>query len=108
MKHSLNDTSYLRKLIIENPDLPLLIFCSENCNSGEFAFEQAMVNSAIIDELTLYKEKWIDKDEFKERLYEELSDEEIYENLSDSAFEQMIDEMIGATEFVKAIVIYVG
>lgn len=94
MEHSLNDTSYLRKLIIENPDLPLLIFCGDGSYTGQFSYEQATVNSVLIDELTIHNDRWMDKDEFKERLYEELSDEEIYENLSDSAFEQMINEMV--------------
>ena len=38
---SLNDTTVLRKLILENPDLPLLIFCGEDSCSGEYPYEQA-------------------------------------------------------------------
>lgn len=108
VKHSLNDTSHLRKLILDNPDLPLLIFCGEDSNTGEFAFEQAQVHAVVVDELTLYKETWIDKDEFRERLSESLCDEEAYQDLSDGAFDQMINEMVGVTEFTKAIIIYVG
>lgn len=33
---SLEDTTELRKLIIENPNLPLLIFCGEEANSGNY------------------------------------------------------------------------
>lgn len=36
---SLEDTTELRKLIIDNPDLPLLIFCGPETNSGEFPYE---------------------------------------------------------------------
>ena len=108
VKHSLNDTSHLRKLILDNPDLPLLIFCGDDSNTGEFAYEQAPVHCVSVQELTLYKDIWVDKDEFRERLSESLCDEEAYQDLSDGAFDQMINEMVGATEFTKAIIIYVG
>lgn len=108
MEYSLNNTSRLRKLILDNPDLPLLIFCGENSNTGEFAFEQAQVHAVVVDELTLYKETWIDKDELKERLYNDPCNEETYQDLSSADYEQVINELVGAAEFTKAIIIYVG
>ena len=35
---SLNDATKLRKLILENPDLPLLIFAGEESWSDNFAY----------------------------------------------------------------------
>lgn len=37
----LNDTTELRNLILENPDLPLLIFAGEEAWNGEYSYESA-------------------------------------------------------------------
>ena len=108
MEYSLNNTSHLRKLIIDNPDLPILVFCGEDSYTGKFSYEQAPVHSVNVQELTLYKNVWVDKDEFRERLSESLSNEKTYQDWSSRDFDQMINEIVGATEFSKAIVIYVG
>lgn len=105
---SLNDTTKLRNLILENPKLPLLIFCGEEVNDGDYPYEQAYVNSGKIKELTLYNNIWMDKDDYAESLSDNLCDEEEYKDLSDYEYEQMIEEKVAETEFVKAIVIYVG
>lgn len=105
---SLNDTTELRKLIIENPDLPLLIFCGEDSWHDEYPYEQADVKRVGIEELTLYNDYWLDKDDYEEKLADNLSDEEEYKDLSEEEYDRMIKEKIAGTEFVKAIVIYVG
>lgn len=105
---SLNNTTELRKLIIENPDLPLLIFCGEDSWRDEYPYEQADVKSWEIKELTIYKDWWVDKDDYEERLSDELSSKGEYESLSDEEYGQMMKEKVAETEFVKAIVIYVG
>lgn len=106
---SLSDTSNLRKLILENPDLPLLIFCGEEAWSGDWAYEQAVsVSDGKILELTLYEHMWRTKDDYEEELANDLSDKEEYENLSDKEYEKVIKQKVSETEFVKAIVIYVG
>ena len=87
---SLNDTSELKKLIIENPELPLLIFCGEDAVRQDFAYT------------------WLDEECYRERLIRNLADEEEYEGLTDDEFFKMIDKKVEETEFVKAIVIYVG
>ena len=105
---SLNDTTKLRKLIMENPDLPLLIFCGEEAWSGEFPYERAEAGRTEIEELTLYKDHWMDKDDYEERLSDELCDREEYASLTDKEFDRMIKEKVEEAEYVKAIVIYVG
>ena len=105
---SLEDTTELRKLIIENPDLPLLIFCGPETNSGEFPYESNKDIACDIQELTLYKDWWIPKDEYEEQLCDDLCDEEEYKNMTDDEYDAMIDQKVNETEFVKAIVIYVG
>lgn len=48
------------------------------------------------------------RDDYKEKLTEDLCDEEAYVDLSDEEYDQMIKEKVEKTEFVKAIVVYVG
>lgn len=105
---SLEDTTELRKLIIENPDLPLLIFCGSEINSGEYPYESTKDVACDIQKLTLYKDWWIPKDEYKEQLRDDLSDKEEYKDMTDEEYDAMIDQKVNETEFVKAIVIYVG
>lgn len=105
---SLNDTTTLRNLIIQNPDLPLVIFTGDEAWTGEYSYEYAPVRSVSIKELTLYDNCWLDRDDYAETLVNDLSNDEEYKALSDEEFEQMICDKVKETEFVKAIVIYVG
>ena len=105
---SLEDTIELRKLIIENPDLPLIVFCGDDSWHDWYPYEKANVNSCDIQELTLYKDWWIPKDEYEEQLRDDLCDEEEYIGMTDEEYDRMIDQKVNETEFVKAIVIYVG
>lgn len=105
---SLNDTTSLRNLILENPDLPLTIFCGEDAWHDEYAYEMAYASSGSIQELTFYNGYWIEREEYEERLSNDLSDKKEYVKLSDEEYRCMISQKIAETEFVKSIVIYVG
>lgn len=105
---SLNDTTTLRNLIIQNPDLPLVVFSGEEAWKGEYSYEYSEVSSVRVQELTLYDNCWLDRDDYAETLANDLGNEEEYKALSDAEFEQMICDKVKETEFVKAIVIYVG
>jgi len=105
---SLNDTTILRKLIVENPELPLLIFCGEESWHDEYPYEQANASSGEIKELTMYKNYWLDKDDYEDTLSDDLCDKEEYKNMSDDEYNEMIQQKVAETEFIKAIVIYVG
>lgn len=106
---SLTDTTELRKLIMENPDLPLLIFCGEESYYDDgYSYSMAYASNAKIQELTLYNDIWMDKDDYAEKLSDDLAFEEEYEDMTDEEYDKMIDQKVNETEFVKAIVIYVG
>ena len=105
---SLDDTKELKELIISNPDMPLLIFCGDECYSGDWCYEAADAHGISIKELTIYNDRYIEKEDFKDLLIDELAGLPEYEKLSDAEFEKMIDGIVAATEFVKAIVVYVG
>ena len=106
---SLEDATELRKLIIGNPDLPLLIFCGEEayCND-EYQYTMAYSTKQSIQELTLYNDIWMTKDDYAEKLGDDLAFEEEYKDMTDEEYDAMIGQKINETEFVKAIVIYIG
>ena len=106
---SLENTTELRKLIIENPDLPLLFFCGEDAYYDDgYPYSMASASNAEIQELTLYNDVWMDKDDYAEKLRDDLAFEEEYINMTDDEYDKMIDKEVNETEFVNAIVIYVG
>ena len=106
---SLEDTTELRKLIIENPDLPLLFFVGDDVYSDDgYQYSMAYASNAEIQELTLYSNVWMDEDDYAEKIRDDLAFEEEYINMTDDEYDKMIDQKVNETEFVKAIVIYVG
>ena len=105
---SLNDTSNLRQLIIENPDLPLIIFCGEESWDGNWHYSQAYASEGSIQTLTLYKDIWMQEDDYRDKLVDDMCDKAEYKNMSDEEFYKMIDQMVEESAFCKAIVIYIG
>lgn len=106
---SLEDTTELRKLIRGNPDLPLLFFVGDDAYVDDgYQYSMAYASNAEIQELTLYSDVWMDKDDYAEKIRDDLTFEEEYINMTDEEYDKMIDQKVNETEFVKAIVIYVG
>ena len=62
---SLDNTEKLRKIILENPDLPLVIFVGEEGWSGEYSYNLAEVSNIHIGELAFDGEYYVDKKDFK-------------------------------------------
>ena len=56
----------------------------------------------------MYDDWWLDKEDYIDRISNDLSDEEEYKDMADDEYDKMIDQKVKETEFVKAIVIYVG
>lgn len=102
------DCTTLKKLIVENPEAPLLIFAGEEANSGEYQYESTNSGGTFLEEITMYGDQWLGKDDFKEVLRDDMANDEQYENLSDEEFDNEFAKIVAETAFVKAIVIYVG
>lgn len=102
------DCTTLKKLIVENPEAPLLIFAGEEANSGEYQYESTDSGSAFLEEITMYGDQWLSKDDFEEVLRDDMANDEQYENLSDEEFDNEVAKIVAETAFVRAIVIYVG
>ena len=105
---TIKDTTVLRNLILENPELPVIIFCGEESWDGEYSYSQASASKGEIATLTLYGDYWLAEDDYREKLSDDLCDEEEYKDLSDEEWNKMIDEKVKNTEFIKAIVIWIG
>lgn len=105
---SQTDCTTLKKLIVENPEAPLLIFAGEEANSGEYQYESTNSGSAFLEEVTMYGDQWLNKDDFEEVLRDDMANDEQYENLSDEELDNEVAKIVAETAFVKAIVIYVG
>lgn len=106
---SLKDTTELRKLIIENPDLPLLFFVGDDAYIDDgYQYSMAYASDAEIQELTLYSDVWMDEDDYVEKIRDDLAFEEEYKDMTDEEYDKIVEQKVNETEFVKAIVIYVG
>lgn len=71
-------------------------------------YTQGTCSKGEITELTLYEDVWLDADQYEEKLEDDLSYEDEYKNLSNEEYTKMINRKVAETEFVKAIVVYVG
>ena len=101
---SLDNTEELRKLILDNPDLPLIIFAGEESYIGEYSYNSTEVSSVCIKELTLHEEYYLDKEDFEDKLLDKYEDK--FE--TDEELDGYVEQIMKETEFVKAIVVYVG
>lgn len=107
-KELFNESKILMDLILENPDLPVLILCGECAWTGEYEYNSASVCKGEIKELTLFSERWIERDELEEELRESLLYEDEYANMAEEEFDKMISKKIEETEFVETIIVWVG
>lgn len=105
-------TNELRKLIIENPDVPLLVFAGEDCNRGEWCYESCTNCSVKLGEFLDCMQEidpeicFDDRDEFQEALEDHYSD---FDG-SDNEFEQFIENKMLEYDsyWKKCIILYVN
>lgn len=102
------DCTTLKKLIIENPEAPLLIFAGEYANTGVYRYESVPSGDAVLEEITMYGDQLLNKDDFEEVLGDDMANDKQYENLSDEQLDNEVAKIVAETAFVRAIVIYVG
>lgn len=110
----IHDASELRKLIAENPDLPIVFLAGERANSGDFYWMYCSYVSASIEEILYIHDPYdgedavfTDKDEFEEAVSDALYDKET-SDLSDSEFDAMVKAEVAKYEpyWRKVIAVY--
>ena len=101
------DCKELKELIISNPEAPMLIFCSEESWTGDYCYESQTSMYIHLDPVTLYNNIWISKDDYEEKLRDDMADDPDYKNLSDEEFDKAADKIVAETAFVDTICVYV-
>ena len=105
-------TEELRKLILDNPDLPIVILVGEDAIGSDYYYTYATKISYHIDEYLDHKDYdecvITDRDELEERLEDYYCDEPECENLQDAEFDEFIQQKMQEYEpyWKKAIFIY--
>lgn len=95
-----HDATGLRKLIEENPDLPIVVLAGEYPNSGNYGQEYCSVVSCYLDEILDCEIPFGDgivptsRDEFEEQLSEYLCDFPEWETLSDDEFDKRLKDEV--------------
>lgn len=92
-----------KKLVIENPKLPIKFFVGEEAYCGEWAYNEAYINKVEIKEITLYNDEYVDKEDFEDSIYSDI--EYDYEN--ETELNKAIDTIVTNTKFEKAICVYI-
>jgi hypothetical protein len=109
----LNSAEELRKLIIENPSLTLLVFAGENCNSGDYNYMSCSDVRARVGEYLDYTAPcneelcYCDREEFSEDMKDYFSND--YPELSDAQFDELMELEIAKYDkyWTKCIIVYV-
>ena len=112
----LNECKELKKLISENPDLPLMFFADDTGNDGAYSCVSCSVIRAhkgtILDCPSEVDSEIVfdDKRYFEEELMEMLCEKYSQSNLSDEEFEKIFEEEKSKYDdkWKDYIVIYVG
>lgn len=111
----IKDTSELKKLIIENPDLPLVVLCNyELCADDSYSWWYAPsvkfeIGYILNCEAEINPDHiYTDESELEDDLVNYLEDEEQYKNLSDTEFDKVVKEKLKEYEpyWKKVIAIY--
>ena len=108
----LNSTAKLRKLIIENPDLPLIVFAGDEANNEGYSSVYCSKVVAYIGEILDCENDacdriYDDRIEFEEILSDKLAEE--HPELSDDEFGELLKKRLDEFEpyWEKCIILYV-
>lgn len=113
----LTATDELRQLIIDNLGVPLLVFASEDCNSGNWTYESCSDCHAALGEFLdcmqeVNDEKcYTDRDDFAEELADHLYDREYHDwDGTDSEWDTHVENRVAEYDpyWKKCIILYVG
>lgn len=98
---TLHNTEMLKQMIIENPDLPLLVFAGEEANSGDYSFmcctdvrveKGEVLDCAGPNDEIIYTDREDLEDDVGEELYREVGD------IPDEEYEKMLKEEMSKYE----------
>ena len=113
----IHDATALRKLITENPDLPIVVLADEEANGGDWNWVYcASVDcniTEILDIKTPYDRDdgivFDDKGDFEEAVADVLADRESFKNMSNTEFDEAVKREAAMYDgcWRKVIAVYV-
>ena len=114
----IHDATELRKLIAENPDLPIVVLASEEANSGEWGWQYCNYVSCEVQEILDVKTPYDcddgiifhDRDDFEEAIADTLCDRQFFKSLSNKEFDEAVYREAAMYDgcWKKVIAIYVS
>ena len=106
---SLENTENLRKLILENPELPLVVFCGEESYCGEYDYNSVDVKGIKIKELTMDRDRYVERGTMRDKLMNKYYDNFCIGGVyMKKDLEEFAEKQLSRMQFTKAIVIFVG
>ena len=94
----LHSTESLKQLIVENPDLPIVVLAGEDANTGDYSYlvctSVRYEVGEVLDAVPPYRKEYIETDRewFEEHLEEWIWDEMCYEGRSGDGVEPSEEE----------------
>ncbi len=113
----LHSTKDLRKLIIDNPDLPLLVFAGEDANyNGDYPYMSCSCINSYIGEFLDCSQTinesicYTDRDDFEDDLADYLDNFEDVATMTDVEFDARLKQELAKYEpyWKKCIILYVN
>ena len=103
--YSLPNTEELRRMILDNPDYPLVITVTEDTWTGEYSTEVIGDVGCYVTEMACYKNQWCDADELEEVIANDLADDPDREDLTDEEFELAVRAVMNRYPLQKVILV---
>ena len=106
----------LRQMLLDYPDLPLLVFAGEDANSGDYCYMSCYSVTAHIGEVLDCWQKinderiYEDRDDFRQDVADLLADMDENCTLADAEFDAKVDETVAQYDpyWKKCIIVYVN
>lgn len=96
----LHSADELKQLIVENSDLPILVFAGDNANIGDYSYTSCSYIKAYKGEFLDCAQTvndcmcYTDRDDFEEDVANVLAGEERYRDLSDDEFNALVERTV--------------
>lgn len=111
----IKDSTELRQLIAENPELPIVVMCEGEACVDDFAYTYMSKVRAYVGEILDCETPYAvyifdDREDFVERISDSMCYEEDYANLPDEEFDKAAEAKAAAYDqyWKKAIIIHAG
>lgn len=96
----LHSADELKQLIVENPDLPIVVFAGDSANNGDYGFMSCSRVRAQEGEFLDCEQQindckcYTDRDDFEDDVADLLAGEEQYRNLPDDEFNAIVEQTV--------------